>query len=224
MNKNISHLHYITQDITGVSHQELMMQVCKAGADWVQLRIKNKPYGELLEIGLQASRICAEHQAKLIINDSVAVAMAVNADGVHLGKTDMDPREARQILGAQSIIGGTANTFDDIEKLVEAGVDYIGLGPYRFTSTKKNLSPILGLEGYRKILAQCREKEITIPVIAIGGIKQEDVKLLMNEGLYGIAVSSAINLAPVISAAVRYFKNEFETKNIETNEKIKAGR
>jgi thiamine-phosphate pyrophosphorylase len=208
MNKNISTLHYITQDVDGLSHTDLIKQVCAAGIGWIQLRLKNRTHDQKIEIAVEARKICDHYNAKLIINDDVAIAGMVNADGVHLGKTDMDPREARKILGENTIIGGTANTFEDIQYLAEAGVDYIGSGPFRFTSTKENLSPIIGLEGYESIMRKCRENNMMIPVIAIGGIRAEDVGSLKEIGLYGIAVSSAINLAPAISDAVRDFKNE----------------
>jgi thiamine-phosphate pyrophosphorylase len=210
MNKNISHLHYITQDVINRSHTDLAEQAAQAGIDWVQLRVKNASYNDLLNIALKTELICRKYHAKLIINDSVQVAKAVKADGVHLGKTDMSPREARQILGVNAIIGGTANTFEDIKILVAEGVDYIGLGPYRFTATKENLSPILGLEGYETIIKKCSENGIAIPIIAIGGIKVEDVKTLMEKGLYGIAVSSAINLAGNSTDAVKRFKNKIK--------------
>lgn len=210
MDKIISHLHYITQDVNGIDHSQLALNACMAGVDWVQLRVKNRSYNDMLDIALKTEIICRKHNAKLIINDNVILAKAVKADGVHLGKTDMSPREARQILGANAIIGGTANTFEDIEHLVDAGVDYIGLGPFRFTSTKENLSPILGLEGYERIIAQCRKNGITIPVIAIGGIKIEDVKILMEKDVYGIAVSSAINHADNLTETVKRFKNKIK--------------
>ena len=98
----------------------------------------------------------------------------IGADGVHLGKLDMPIKEARERLGKDFIIGGTANTFEDIRQHAADGADYIGCGPFRFTTTKQKLSPILGLDGYHSILTQMREKGITIPVVAIGGITRED--------------------------------------------------
>ena len=204
----IARLQYITQDIESVSHQELATLACSAGVDWVQLRVKNKSYNEWLNIALKTEMICRKYHAKFIVNDNVGIAKAVKADGVHLGKTDMNPREARQELGSNVIIGGTANSFEDIQTLINTGVDYIGLGPFRFTSTKENLSPILGIEGYKNIIAECKKNGIRIPIIAIGGIKIEDVKPLMESGVYGIAVSSAINLAPNIFDAAKRFKNK----------------
>lgn len=204
----IAHLHYITQDIEGVSHHELAMQACSAGIDWVQLRVKNKTHNEWLDIALQTELVCRKHHSKLIINDNPTIAKQIKADGVHLGKSDMSPHEARQILGSSAIIGGTANTMEDIINLHNQGVDYIGLGPFRFTSTKENLSPVLGLEGYKTIIEQCRTKGISIPIVAIGGINVEDIKPLVETGVYGIAVASAISKAPNIFEAAKKFKNK----------------
>ncbi len=211
MDKIISHLQYITQDVEGVSHSELALKACQSGIDWVQLRVKGKSYNELLDIALKTELICRQYHAKLIINDNVNIAKVVKADGVHLGKIDMDHKEARKLLGNNFIIGGTANTFEDIERLVDSGVNYIGLGPFRFTETKENLSPILGLEGYEKIIEECRKNKITIPIIAIGGIKVEDVKPLIEKGVYGIAVSSAINKAENMTEVIKRFKNKINS-------------
>lgn len=208
MYKNISHLHYITQETTGFSHSELAMTACSAGIDWVQLRVKNRSYNEWEDIAFKTEMICRKYHAKLIINDNVSIAKAVKADGVHLGKTDMSPREARIELGIKAIIGGTANTIEDIEKLNDEGVDYIGLGPFRFTSTKENLSPLLGIEGYKTIIEHCKKLGINIPIIAIGGIQIEDVKPLAETGVYGIAVASAISTAPNMFEAAKRFKSK----------------
>jgi thiamine-phosphate pyrophosphorylase len=190
----ISKFHYITQDdVWGYSHSQLAEEVCFGKADWVQLRAKKIGYNEWKEIALDTQRICKKYQARLIINDNVRLAKEIKADGVHLGKSDTNPVEARKILGDEVIIGGTANTFIDIEKLAEAKVDYIGLGPFKFTSTKEKLSPVLDIEGYEKIMQACRDSNIQIPVIAIGGILLEDVERLLKTGVHGIAVSSAIN-------------------------------
>ena len=187
----IHRFHYLTQDLPDISHQELAEIACKNGIRWIQLRVKNKSHEEWLQIAKEVKSVCDKYQAILIINDNVVIAKEVDAHGVHLGKKDMSVAEARKILGKDKIIGGTANTIVDIEHLQSAGVDYIGLGPYKFTSTKEKLNPILGLEGYSII----QQFNSTVPIIAIGGIKLEDVKSLMNTGIHGIAVSSVINLA-----------------------------
>lgn len=196
--KNISRLHYITQDIEGISHSELAEIACRGGANWIQLRAKNVPYEELLEIAEETKIICKKYGAKLIINDNVHIAKKIGADGVHLGKEDMDPLAARRILGDSFIIGGSANTVQDVISKREKKCDYIGLGPFRFTATKEKLSPVLGIDGLLEILLSplIRQGEgYKIPVIAIGGIHLSDVQSLMNSGVYGVAVSSAINFS-----------------------------
>lgn len=165
---------------------------CRAGIRWIQLRMKLAPDEEVLEAARAAKKICLEWGGKLIVNDRVQVALEADADGVHLGKEDMPVSEARQLLGKDKIIGGTANTIGDIREHWRQGADYIGLGPYRFTTTKKNLSPILGLEGYRRIMEQVGIEGISLPVIAIGGIGKEDAEPLFAVGVHGIAFSGML--------------------------------
>ena len=188
----ISRLHYITQDLSNFSHSELAEFACKGGADWIQLRVKNKSYEELLKIAQETKLVCLKYGAKLIINDNVQIAKEILADGVHLGKEDVNPKEARKILGNNFIIGGSTNNMEDVRRQMSDGCDYIGVGPYKFTPTKEKLNPVLGLEGIKKIAEQFGKQ---IPMIAIGGIKLEDVESLMQTGIHGVAVSSAINLA-----------------------------
>ena len=188
----IAKFHYITQDIEGFTHAQLAELACKGGADWVQLRVKKKSLDEWLKIAEETKSVCRKHNAKLIINDNVFLAKEVAADGVHLGQQDMSPVEARKILGENFIIGGTANTMGDVELQIANGCVYIGLGPYRFTTTKENLNSILGLEKIKIIAEKYGDK---IPIIAVGGIKLENVEALMHIGVHGIAVSSAINFA-----------------------------
>ena len=111
---------------------------------------------------------------------------------MHLGKNDMPVDEARRLLGNEKIIGGTANTFEDIECLHRQGADYIGCGPFRFTTTKKNLSPVLGLEGYERIVSDMKAHGIDLPIVAIGGILKSDIADIMQTGVTGIAVSGGI--------------------------------
>lgn len=203
----IAKLHYITHDIPGVSHQQLAEQACAAGVRWVQLRVKNKPYDEWKKIAEETQIVCRRYGAQLIINDNVQLAKEIGADGVHVGKEDISVAEARKILGKGMIIGGTANTYEDIKKHYDQGVDYIGLGPFRFTATKEKLSPVLGSEGYEQILRKCKEQGIDLPVIAIGGITNDDVQEIMDTGIYGVAVSNAISLAADKKEVVQKFND-----------------
>jgi len=195
MPKAISSFQFITNDFSPLNELEQIRQVCKAGANWIQLRLKDKTDEEIMELGKQASEICSQYQACFILNDHVHLVKKIGAQGVHLGKADMAPRQARQLLGPNYIIGGTANNMEDIRKLHQAGVDYIGLGPFRFTNTKKNLAPTLGLQGYSKIIQQSKEENIKLPIVAIGGIEIDHVSELMACELHGIALSSSITQA-----------------------------
>ncbi len=167
-------------------------QALKGGCRWIQLRMKDAAEAEVEAEGRKLRALCDAYGAKLILDDHVGLVKTVGADGVHLGKRDMPVGEARALLGPGIIIGATANSFEDIERAVAAGADYIGLGPYRFTTTKERLSPTLGLEGYRRIMTRMREAGITVPVVAIGGILVDDVAALIEAGVSGVAVSGAI--------------------------------
>jgi len=191
----ISKLQYITGEVEGFSHPGLVFEACMAGCDWIQLRIKNMVEDKFINVAKQSLEICKEFNARLIINDNVQIAKRIGAHGVHIGKMDMDPIEARNYLGNNFLIGCSTNTFDDIFKLKDKAIDYVGLGPFRFTTTKEKLSPILGLDGLREIMKKCKEAKITIPVVAIGGIKAEDIESILDTGIHGIAVSSAISNA-----------------------------
>ena len=166
--------------------------VLEGGCRWVQLRMKDAPDEEFLRVGREVGRLCRQYGATFLLDDRVQLVTELGADGVHLGKNDMPPREARTLLPAGTIIGSTANTFEDIERATAAGADYIGLGPFRFTETKRNLSPILGLEGYREIFTRCRAAGITLPVVAIGGITAADIAQILATGATGIALSGAL--------------------------------
>lgn len=192
----ISRLHYISQETEQKSHLVNIEEACAAGIDWVQLRVKDKAPEEIEKMAAEAKKICKKYNARLIINDHVDIAKAVKADGVHLGQQDMDPVEARSILGDRPYIGCTANTWEQVELIYESKVvDYVGLGPFKHTETKQNLSPVLGLRGYSNILNNMIIQDIDIPIIAIGGIEMTDVFDLQLAGCYGIAVASLINHA-----------------------------
>ena len=188
----ISKVQYITQGKDKKSQIEAVKTFCKGGADWVQLRVKDATFADWIEIAKEARVITSDNGAKLIINDNPQVALGVQADGVHLGRNDMSVQHARNDLGKNYIIGGTANTFKDVEYLSAQGIDYIGFGPFRFTTTKKNLSPIVGLEGYKKLVQECIINHIQHPIVAIGGITVNDVEDIMATGIHGIAISGEI--------------------------------
>lgn len=185
-------LQFITHETEQFSYREGAFMALEAGCKWIQLRMKDVAVETVRQLAEELKKACENHHALLIIDDYVEVAREVKADGVHLGKNDMPIEEARKILGEGFIIGGTANTFEDVKRHYEAGADYLGIGPFRFTTTKKNLSPVLGLEGYRNIKQQMIEADIILPAVAIGGITVEDIPAILATGIEGIAMSGAI--------------------------------
>lgn len=202
----ISRLHVITQDLKHFSHVDQVRMACKNGAEWIQLRVKDTHIDEWKAIAKASKKICKEYGSKLIINDSVQIAMEIDADGVHLGRDDMPIHSARMLLGKDKIIGGTGNTLEDIMLIHESGADYAGIGPFQFTETKKNLKNLLGTQKYREFVQFTREKGIDIPIIAVGGIQAMDVRPLFRMGIYGIAVSSAIFSATMPESAMYEFQ------------------
>ncbi len=185
-------LQYITHRNDRLDDIEGARRAISGGCRWVQLRMKGFSDEEFLRNAHTLKDICKESGSIFLLNDRVELVDKCGADGVHIGKGDMTPTEARARLGEGAIIGGTANTLEDIDHLVAQGVDYIGLGPFRFTSTKEKLSPILGVEGYNEAIKHCRTKGYTTPIVAIGGIKTDDIESIMECGVSGIALSGTI--------------------------------
>lgn len=189
-------LQYISHFTPQISYAEGIRMALEGGGRWIQLRMKDAPAEEIIACAEEVLPLCRRHGAKFLLDDHVELVRQLGADGVHLGKNDMPVDEARTILGPDIIIGGTANTIEDIIRLHKQGADYIGCGPFRFTTTKKNLSPILGLDGYKSIVLKMKELGITLPIVAIGGITVEDIPAVMGTGVSGIALSGAILGAP----------------------------
>lgn len=185
-------LQFITHQTERYSYVESARMALEGGCKWIQLRMKDAPLEEVEAVALQLKPLCKEYGAFLILDDHVELTKKLEVDGVHLGKTDMPIDQARQLLGEAFIIGGTANTFEDVALHHRAGADYVGVGPFRFTTTKKNLSPVLGLEGYASILSQMEQAHIELPVVAIGGITPEDIPALLHTGVNGFALSGTI--------------------------------
>jgi len=181
------------------------MLALRGGCRWIQLRMKGATDEEVKPIALRLKDACRQQGATLIIDDRVALVQEIEADGVHLGREDMPVEEARAQLGEGFLIGGTANTIDDIRRLHRASADYIGLGPFRFTTTKERLSPTLGLDGLRRIVQTMEQENINLPVCAIGGITLSDIPAIIATGVNGIAVSGAILRAEDPSAAMAAF-------------------
>lgn len=185
-------LQFISHYTERYSYLDSIRMALDGGCRWVQLRMKDTAVDDIRPVALQAQKMCREAGATFIIDDHVELVKELNADGVHLGKSDMPIAEARAMLGKGFIIGGTANTFDDVQMHVAAEADYIGCGPFRFTTTKKGLSPVLGIEGYKSIIHSMEAKGMSIPVIAIGGITADDIPAVMQTGVAGVALSGTV--------------------------------
>ncbi|EGV44774.1 thiamine phosphate synthase [Bizionia argentinensis JUB59] len=185
----IPKLHYISQGNSPKEHLENIQKACSSGAELVQLRLKNISEKKHIKIALEAREITMHFQTRLIINDNYKIAKEVKADGVHLGQTDVCPTVARKHLHSWQMIGGTANTLEDCERLLDKAIDYISLGPFRETTTKENLPPLLGLKGFMAITDVLKTP---IPIIGVGGINTDDVKDILETGISGIAVSGEI--------------------------------
>ncbi|SHK60418.1 thiamine phosphate synthase [Xylanibacter ruminicola] len=185
-------LQFISHYSDRHSYLDSIRLALEGGCRWIQLRVKDATDDEVLPLAQAAQRLCRDAGAKFIIDDRVELVRELYADGVHLGKNDMPIREARSILGPDFIIGGTANTFEDVKLHFESSADYIGCGPFRFTTTKQKLAPVLGLEGYRGIVSRMRAANINIPIVAIGGITEDDIPDILATGITGIALSGTV--------------------------------
>lgn len=198
-------LQYITNTDCGVPVVDQVKAVIEGGGRWIQIRMKDASDEEISEVIGEIMPLCLETESFLILNDRVELAKTLQVGGVHLGREDMLPAQARTVLGAGAVIGVTANTFDDVLAVRALDIDYIGIGPFKYTSTKKKLAPILGLEGIRDLCRKMHEQEILIPTVAVGSVGYEDIAPLMEAGVNGVAVSGAIAFAKDIAAETRKF-------------------
>ena len=185
-------LQFISHYTDRYTYLDSIRLALEGGCRWIQLRMKDATDDEVRPIALVAQRLCHEAGATFIIDDSVGLVRELHADGVHLGQNDMPIREARRLLGDGFIIGGTANTFEQVRTHYESSADYIGCGPFRFTTTKQKLAPVLGLDGYRTIISEMEATHIHIPIVAIGGITEEDIPDILQTGVTGIALSGTV--------------------------------
>jgi len=200
-------LQYITNGTTEAEQLNHLETVLEAGQKWIQFRFKSATTTELYKTALKAKELCDHFTAQLIINDHIELAKDLDATGVHLGLCDKSIEIARNSLGKNKIIGGTAHNFHEVIQRSKEGCDYIGLGPYRFTYTKENLSPILGLEGIRNIMNKSFNLPNLPPVFAIGGIQLNDISLLQETNIYGVAVSGLIQDDPNKKKIIQQLKN-----------------
>lgn len=204
-------LQFITHKAGGYDELSGAEAVLKGGCKWVQLRMKDASDEEFMAVGRKLAELCRSFGARLILDDRVHLVGEIGADGVHVGKNDMPVDEVRRLLGPGFIVGATANSFDDIASAAARGADYIGLGPFRFTQTKRKLSPILGLEGYRQLMSESRAAGILLPVVAIGGINAADIPDIMATGVHGVAISGGLLRAEDTVAETRNILSELES-------------
>lgn len=203
MKKYISRFHYLTQDLPQNSHREQVAMACEAGANWIQYRCMSKPDDEMVDEINEIAEICNDWGATLIISNHYHLLDRVDAQGVHIEDFDADLLTIRKIIGEDKTLGASATNIIRLTEIQNTGlVDYCGYGPFAHTDTKPNNYPLLGFEAYRDLQ---QHPEITVPIIAVGGIQLQDVEPLINTGIFGIAVSAAINLAIDPAQALKEF-------------------
>ncbi|SMP02266.1 thiamine phosphate synthase [Chryseobacterium profundimaris] len=192
-------LQYISQGYTREEQEANIRKALDNGVQWIQVRWKNAPESEFISLCEKSKLLCSGYDSVCIINDHVQIAKDIDAHGVHVGLQDMSVEKARHILGENKIIGGTANTLPEVLRRIGESCNYIGLGPLRFTTTKEKLSPVLGFRGYQEIIQKLKNKSLEIPkIFAIGGVILNDIELLQQIGIYGVAVSGQITEQPSI--------------------------
>jgi len=165
------------------------------GIKFIQLRMKQQTNEQVLKVAEILRPLCDKYYALFTIDDRIELLNTNLFDGVHLGKNDMPIKQAKNLISNKYLLGATCNTFQEVERAINDGADYLGVGPYKFTTTKQNLSPILGLEGYKNIISSLQTSypcSNNIPIYAIGAIGLEDLTNLQKVGVYGVALSSAI--------------------------------
>jgi len=201
-------IQYISQGNTAKEQLYQIESVLDTGIEWIQYRFKNVDNTILYHTAEKVKQLCETYKATLIVNDHPEIAIAIDADGVHLGLQDMSIDKARKLL-PNKIIGGTANTLIDVKQRIAENCNYIGLGPLRFTHTKEKLSPVLGIEGYKTIIESVKSENNTIPIVAIGGITLTDLPYLKQIQVDGIAVSSLLYNAKQPQQIVQHIKQYF---------------
>lgn len=206
LKKFVDKLHYLTKDLDDRSHAEQTLAACHGGAKWIQYRSLYKSDIELLEEINEIASICDDWGATLIITNHYHLLDKADVQGVHIEDTNADFLAIRRIIGEDKTLGVSALNIDQIIRANNTvAVDYIGCGPFAVTHTKPNEFALWGYKGYADIIAKTKELDISIPLLAVGGITENDVKPLLETGVHGIAVSAAISEAEDITAAYKAF-------------------
>ena len=206
MKKYISKFHYLTQDLPHRTHIEQAEIACKAGANWIQYRCFTKADEELIQEIHQIASICDDWGVTLILTDHYHLLSQVDAQGVHIEDMNADFSAIREIISDEKTLGASANTIEDIQRIYASGaVDYAGCGPFSVTKTKPNDFPHLGVNGYQEIADKMTGLGINLPLLAVGGINLEDTEGLLSTGIYGLAVSAAVNQSDAPGILIREF-------------------
>ncbi len=200
MSRSVPRFHAITEACLGRSHAQIAERAAEGGADLIQFRDKQIDIRRFLQEGEKARNAAKRHGALFIVNDRVDAALALHADGVHLGQTDMPASAARRLMGSEALIGVTAPTAALAKQAQQDGADYVGFGPIFGTRSKPDARAPVGVEGLRAYCAT-----VSLPVIAIGGIGADVVPALLEAGAYGVAVLSAVSQAEDVKAAAKKF-------------------
>lgn len=214
---DLPRIQYITHPKENFDDLSWVHRLHENGVSWIQLRIKEDDFiktnpskhylAHFHETADKMRAITLALNMVLTINDSEEVARFSNADGLHVGQED--DLEILRSFPENSIKGGTANSFEEMQQFDRGIMSYFGVGPLRFTSTKEKLKPVLGFSGYEELLKEMRANAYEQPVYAIGGVKPEDLPGLQNAGVYGIAISSALFDEGHSAASIQRFTNQF---------------
>lgn len=205
MNLELPKIYPITDArLSKISHAEQVEKLIEGGAIFIQLREKYASAREFYKLAENALKIARKHDVKIIINDRADIALALKADGVHLGQDDLPPVEARKILGEKAIIGFSTHNIEQAIAAVRMPIDYLAIGPIYATETKENPDAIVGLEGLRKV----REATGNFPLVAIGGINSENFREVYDAGANSAAIiSNLISEAEKISENYKLFSS-----------------
>ncbi len=198
---NNHRLQFITDGNDGQSTMIQALAALAGGCRFIQVRMKHAEKHEISQVLCALKPIAEFFNAFIVVDDHVDLAHLCH--GVHLGRNDMAANEARKILGNNKLIGVTVNDINDINRIAGMPFDSIGLGPWRFTSTKEKLAATLGAEGTKTLIDNLRTIGITQPIYAIGGITVNDIADIANSGAFGIAISSSIgrNDNPIVATS-----------------------
>lgn len=212
--KRIGRLHVLTETVlqSRFSHTELARLAISGGADTIQFRQKGGATRRMIETASEIKEICRKSGVTFIVNDRLDVAIASEADGVHLGQDDFPIPLARKLLGEDRIIGGSASTMEEALKCVNEGADYVGFGPVYPTSSKDDAGPVAGKKGLKEAAAR-----IPVPVVAIGGITVLNLDEIMEAGAWGGAVISAVCCQEDPESAARALFRILLSKGLERN-------